>query len=635
MAYLKADGSGGDAFLTKNLGGIDEIYFSYTLFVTDALLAAAIATGSQSFHSLQDVTTPGTDDQDIFISFYGSGAVWFEGLIGGPLTSTASAGSHTIAVHGKISDDILVITIDGTPNILSGDGLFAGADINQFDQLRLGAVFSSSDPADISYITSVTAGTTGPGSTDIITDDFSGDFSLWDDTEGDVSIVGSVGGIEGVSVAFGQGPFATSPDWTRIDDPAGISAVTGYTVRRGRAYMLDETDAGTASISFVDTTGLIDPTNSMGPFYPMNPNCPVAICLRNPVTDVAVPLFVGMVQQVPQTFDPTAKVATGTIECADMFAILAKTEVPPGIDYDDSIPAAPISNTDGDTRYASQNIDDHIRAVLADGKIPSGLTSINSGNVTTQPVVYPAGTTILQALYDAANAEFPGVANIYVDKTGLFTFHGRFARFDPSAYGAHTWDCGDMTFVNANPGTVPLQTITFDRDINKILNAVLYSPQGIADADIAGQLAADATSITDYGQSGDTASNLLTAHGQSDGFTANEETAKFGQYYVDNFKDAQTHVTQVTFRWLPPSDPNAEALWNLLCNIEIGDIVNITTSHPGGGGFSALPHFVEGLSYTAAIGPRYTGESEGVADITLTVDLSPQAYFETPPDGWT
>lgn len=633
MAYLKADGHTADAYVSKALGGIDEIYVSYTIYVPDALLIEATAhTFTPFFHALIDNTTPGDDFEMVDLKDSGSGAQWnveVAGLIAGVVV----AGSHAVQVHAKISTATLVYVIDGATHDLSAPTIYSALNINQFDELRVGAVFSLAHPADITYITNVAVGTTAFGSSDILADDFSGGtFAAWTSHTGAVSVTSGVSGQTGVSVAFGDLPFAATPTWVRLDDPAGTNVVTGYTVRRGRAYMLDETDTGTASVGFVDTAGKVDPTNSSGPFYPMNPNAPVTICLRNPVTGQWVPLFWGMVQQVPQTFDPTAKVSTGKIECADMFAILAKTEVPPGIDYADD--GTPLDNTDGDTRYASQAIDDHIRAILADGAIPPALTRIFSGNVTTQAVVYPAGTTILQALYDAANAEFPGVANIYVDKTGLFTFHGRFARFNPTAYSAQTWDCGDMTYVNANPGAAPLQTITFDRDINKILNAVLFSPQGIADADIAGQLVADVTSIDDYGQSGDTASNLLTNHGQSDGFTDLEETKKFAQYYVDNFKDPQNHCTQVTFRWLPPSDPNAPALWDLLCNIEIGDLVNITTTHPGDGGFEALPHFVEGLSYTVGIGPRYAGQTEGVADVTLTVDLSPQAYFETAPEGW-
>ena len=441
----------------------------------------------------------------------------------------------------------------------------------------------------------------------------------------------------GITVAYGAGPFATSPTRTRIDDISAIATVTGWSVRRGRAYMLDQTDTGTLNVPFVDTHGKLDPTNTGGPFYPMNPNSPVTASLWNPVTTSWVSIFQGLSQQIPQTLDLSSHVSTGTLAASDLFSLLAIAELPPGIDYDAA--GSPTSNVDGNTRLAAQNVDDRIRALLVLAGVPTGLENVvYTGNIVCQPVVYPPGTTIMQAIQDAADAEFPGVAIVYIDKSGLFTFHGRDARFTPSGYSAHTWHVGDMSFVNANPGTVPVQSITFDRDVSKLINAARYTPQGIAQVDIAAQLVSDSGSITNYGIRSISGDGLYTGQLQGAGFTqalANAQALLYGTYYVDNFKDPQNRVTQATFRWLPPTDPNASALWNLLCNIEIGDVMQLTTTHPGGGGFSALGHFVEGVTYDVGIGPRPVGASEAIADVTLTVDLSPQAFFTTEPGGWT
>ena len=37
----------------------------------------------------------------------------------------------------------------------------------------------------------------------------------------------------------------------------------------------------------------------------------------------------------------------------------------------------------------------------------------------------------LDAIQTAADAEFPGVANVYVDRLGRLCVHGRLAKFDP------------------------------------------------------------------------------------------------------------------------------------------------------------------------------------------------------------
>jgi hypothetical protein len=66
-------------------------------------------------------------------------------------------------------------------------------------------------------------------------------------------------------------------------------------------------------------------------------------------------------------------------------------------------------------------------------------------------------------------------------------------------------------------------------------------------------------------------------------------------------------------------------LWKLCTEIELSDVLNVATQHPGGGGFGGVDFFVEGLSYDAR--PKNAAEPE----VTLTVDLSPASYFSSDP----
>lgn len=432
----------------------------------------------------------------------------------------------------------------------------------------------------------------------------------------------------GVSVAFGQDALTATPTFTRIDDPAGINVVNRWSVKRGRSYFTNRTDTGTAQADFIDTAGKLDPTNSTGPFYPMDPNCPFAIALHNPVSGATATVFTGLVQQVPQTLDVSGKVATGSVMAADMFSLLAIGEIEPGLDFDSSAAGTSAANTVGDTTFAAQDVQARIKALLADAGVPSGLTDVFSGNVDVQACVYPPGTTYLEAIWDAADAEFPGLANCYVSKTGKFTFHGRLARFNPtdSQYGISTWNVGDTAAVSGSTALALVSEISFDRDVAKVINASLFSPDGIDDGDIPAQLSAATASVAQFGNRTWSGTNLLTADGLNDSLGANAETALFSQYYVDNFADAQTRISQLSFKWVPTSAPNAAAHWAFLCGVEISDLVNVTTTHPGGGGFSAEPYFVEGISYEMSS----AGASGGV-DLTLTLDLSPQAYFNQDP----
>jgi hypothetical protein len=437
----------------------------------------------------------------------------------------------------------------------------------------------------------------------------------------------------GVSVAFGEDALTATPTYTRLDTPTMIGdglRITRWSSKRGRSYFTDRTQTGTATAEFLDSAGVVDPTNSTGPFYPMDPNCPFALGLYNPVAADWTTVFRGMVQQVPQQLDVSARFARGQIAAADVMALLALAEIPPGVDFDSSNAGTNTANAIGDTTYAAQTVQDRIKAVLADIGIPSGMTNIFSGNVNVQACVYPPGTNALEVLWDAADAEFPGLANLYAAKDGTIDFKGRLARFNPTdpSYGINTWHVGDLPAVAAHSSWAVISDLSFDRDVAKVINASLFSPDNIADADIAAQLAASSASIAQFGNRTYSGANLITAGGVAggDGLDAKDETKLFGNYWVDNFQDAQTRISQVTLTNVRPGAANEAAQWLFLCGVEISDLVYVTTTHPGGGGFNLEPYFVEGISYDV----RPSGDPDRPL-VTVTLDLSPQAYFAS---GW-
>lgn len=404
----------------------------------------------------------------------------------------------------------------------------------------------------------------------------------------------------------------------------GYKLVDGWSIDRGRNYELDKMSTGTASLSTVDTTGKLDPTNGSSPFNgQLNPMKPAGIALQNPISKVFYPLFRGFTAAYSYNLDVTEKVIRGTIDLEDGLAVLARTEVIPG-SAGTTVPAG----SEGNAFYAAQNVQDRIRAAIADGQWPAALTDIFTGNVNDQQVVYAPRSQILSVIQDGADSEFPGVANFYVSKTGLLTFHGRKARFNPTdpQYGIHHWFAGDTAAVTASPSTVaPLASLAFARDGEHIYNAVLATPQNIASTDIAGQSVTDTGSITTYGVRSLSFENLLTLSGENDGLDAKGETKLFAEFYVDNYKDPRTRISSVTFLPKAVTDPGAAALWDLMCRVELNDQITITTTHPGGGGFNDV-FFVEGIHYTAdyQLPPPLT-------NVTLTLDLSPASYYTTDP----
>ena len=111
------------------------------------------------------------------------------------------------------------------------------------------------------------------------------------------------------------------------------------------------------------------------------------------------------------------------VELVDALDYLAGVELVPGT----AGQPPPSTDSEGDVYYELQEVDDRIVNVLGNAAWPSSLSTIFSGNVFVKETFYPPGTTALAALADAADAEFPGVANVFVDKLGNVTFHGRHA----------------------------------------------------------------------------------------------------------------------------------------------------------------------------------------------------------------
>lgn len=414
----------------------------------------------------------------------------------------------------------------------------------------------------------------------------------------------------GIAVAYGADALAETPDWVRLDQETGV-AVQSWTTQRGRSYLTDRTDAGQATIGFSDQNGSLDPTNAEGPFWPMDPNAPAAIALQHAVTGDWTSVFRGQIQDVPLTIWDQAARNTGTLPLVDLMSILAAVEVPPG--------------DNGNTIYEATDVQTRLFALAADGDVPSGLVDFFTGNVDVQRTTYSGGEKILAAMQDAADAEFPGVSNLFVSKDGLLTFRGRLARFSPGDFGANTYNVGDSIAAAAHSSWAVLSSLTLGRDVAKIINNALFTPVGISDAAVAGQLVSDSDSITAYGPRGITGQDLIIAHDNLLDLNANDACLKFGQFYVDNFKTPATRVIQAVFRGFPPGLPNATAQWNLLCGVEIGDVIEITTTHLGTGGFAAEPYFVEGISYDAQLGMR------GIWDIMMTLDLSPKTYYDSDP----
>jgi hypothetical protein len=457
----------------------------------------------------------------------------------------------------------------------------------------------------------------------------------------------------GVSVAFDADWKTVAPAWTRIDTLAGCR-VRGWSIDRGRPTEFDKTSTGTAVVQIVDRAGLFDPTNSSSPYVTkIVPGKQVAISLQNPISDPDVwyTLFRGFIESWRYKLDPTRQYMELELQLVDGFAILARAELRVG--EDGALPL-PAEIAEGNVGYGRTlgTLSDRIQAILDDVDWPEDLreqaVDVFSGNVRVGPKAYGPGTSALDALWDAADAEFPGVANMWMSKDGHFIFHGRQARFRPDVaeYNIERRDVGDpsATDLASDPdfNVVPVSELEWSFGDDNLFNAASATPQGIVDDgtwrqldpekdDVAAQYVTDAASIAAYGLRSITFDYLQTVEGIHTDNDALAETKLFAQYYVDNYKTPAPRISRMVFKSRRPGDPHGAALWRHLCQCEISDLLTLKTEHPGGGGFDE-EFYVEGIHYTGRPGPPE------YPIVELALDVSPRANytsnpFDADPDG--
>ena len=428
----------------------------------------------------------------------------------------------------------------------------------------------------------------------------------------------------------------TASPWTALDDYPGVR-VAQYQIDRGRQVELDRTDAGHATVELFDRDGVLDPTNAAGPFYGrIEPLLQVGLRRYNPLAAEWQTRFRGWVEDIDYSFDPSQQVNRLTITLVDIFEVLSAIEMMPGqFGVDPSGPDFPAASA-GNVVYGIAQMDERITAVLGNALIPDDWYVVFSGNVELYGTVYSPGESAMTAIQEAADAEFPGVSNVYVDRFGRLAVHGRLAKFDPSGVLAgaapgswpwHSWNVGDGAAVNAAPTTTAhLREFGMSRGLTHVINQAYATPnRQLTQAQTEAQLVQDATSIGLRGIRPWSAQQLLTKRGILDDADDLTETRRFAQYYVDNYAVPRERSTGIGFRTIPLSDPGAGRTWRLLSEVDIADAVLVTIASPGGGGFAAEPYFVEGIHEVARPAtPQFD-------DVTLTLDVSPQALYTSNP----
>ncbi len=466
--------------------------------------------------------------------------------------------------------------------------------------------------------------------------------------------------VEGIVWAPDDAALEVNPAWVRLDaEPYRLA--TSYQIVRGRSSETDKVTTGTATVAFRDTHGMLDPTNPSSPFWDsdnnitkLDPMTQAAIALKNPVTDEWHTLFRGFVAENGHDLDMFTQeqgfdvVTWSLVDAFDLFANVILTHgthgnTPSLATFPNIYYQGTPSNLPGEPDVFV-HVDQRIMKLLDDAGWPGtgetidvdNLRNIFSGNVSVQGTVYSRKDSLLSALFDACDAEFPGIGNFYMSKDGVATFHGRFARFFPDrpGYNINHWYVGNEQEAALDPTIVPhTNPLTFHRSKDDIINASYALPQGVDETDGGVVHASDTDSQDAYGYRSDNFDGLIVSAGHglpgddNAPTTAVQEANKFAAYYVGNYSTPQDRVGTLRFVSRSLDAIGATALWDLLTRVELGDVITLTSAHAGGGGFDA-DFFVEQIRYTVS-----PGQSDDIPNLVLELEVSPATFFSYNPFG--
>lgn len=431
-----------------------------------------------------------------------------------------------------------------------------------------------------------------------------------------------------------------------------VVKVASYTIDRGRTYELDRVDTGRATVTINDLDGSLDPTNTSSAFYTqIDPLKQIRLARWDPVAEDWFTRYRGFIESWEYEFDPSQEFNRVTINCIDLFEIIAAIQMFPGF-FGHPAPSVHAGNVffedtaDGDVHGMQLRIGAILSGSgsptpLGDCGIDTAFWETTSGNVSLHETTYSPGESAMTAIQDAVDAEFPGVGICFCDRLGIFRALGRFARFDPVGTAAVTtwdfndWKAGDGAAVAASPtDTAHIRTFSMSRDLTKIINhAVAYPvnvlPAATFDTKVTANVKENTTSKGLYGIRAWSAENLIVKEGVTDGFTGANgdwlETRRYADYYVRNYHAPANRVTTISFRSSDLRMVGTAANWDFLARVDLSDRVALTIGSPGGGGLAGHKYYVEGIH------EEVTPLNDKMDNVTLSLDLSPDDYFADNP----
>lgn len=291
------------------------------------------------------------------------------------------------------------------------------------------------------------------------------------------------------------------------------SLVESVNITRGRSRQLDQFNAGTATISFNNSSRILDPLNTSSIYYPyVLPRCPVQILANG------VPIYTGLITDWNLDYDIASNGDRMYALCSDAFTVFANTTL--------------VAHT-----VTAELTSTRINTVLDYTEVAyQGARSIGTGSstlgasATSSSFNIADGTNLLTYLQQVNTSE---QGYLFMSADGTVTFKGRSSVLNPVS-GA--------TFTYTGTG------INYQTLLNQYGDELLYnyivtqSPAG------AQQITSDATSIAQYQSQSLNITNLLNS--------TTTEVAGLGNYLLGKYKNPVLRFTNVSTQLAALSSAN-------------------------------------------------------------------------------
>ena len=352
--------------------------------------------------------------------------------------------------------------------------------------------------------------------------------------------------------------------------------VESVNITRGRSRQLDQFNAGTATVTFNNSSRILDPLNTSSIYYPyVLPRCPIQILANG------IPIYTGLITDWNLDYDIASNGDRMYAACSDAFTVLANTTL--------------VSHTvTAETTTARINTVLNYTEVAYQGARSIGTGSSTLGASATSSSFNIADGTNLLTYLQLVNTSEQGY--LFISADGTLTFKGRSSVLNPVSGATFTYTGAGINY----------QTILSQYGDELLYNYIVtQSAAGVQ------QIASDATSIAQYQSQSLNLTNLLNS--------TVAEVAGLGNYLLGKYKNPVLRFTNVSTQMAALSTANQNICFNLDLTSIATVVKNFTTGTPA---TESQTLIVSGVSHNITPGSHiisYTFESTD-ANQYLTLD---------------